>query len=301
MQFVPDHKFPLDVSAQSLWFVFHEEKLLTKLNDDNFGVPRLADLEKHDLSPIRKLYLGSLGGRQCFAGELSDSGIPDNGFALNAIRRFFGTLDETLIWTAGRANQLVHWNREHQFCGKCGVETENSRVERAKICPSCGLINYPRVSPAIIIAVVKNNQILLARNKRFKSKFFSVLAGFVEPGETLEECAQREIFEEVNLKVKNIRYFESLHDFLINKGLQWEEVSKSLAGLTFCMTGKGTYGRKELQMMIEKKGGTVRSMSKSVNYLVTADPNSQTGKAKKARGYNIPIISYEDLMEMLNG
>jgi len=100
---------------------------------------------------------------------------------------------------------------------------------------------------------------------------------------------------------KNIRYFESLHDFLINKGLQWEEVSKSLAGLTFCMTGKGTYGRKELQMMIEKKGGTVRSMSKSVNYLVTADPNSQTGKAKKARGYNIPIISYEDLMEMLNG
>ncbi len=92
---------------------------------------------------------------------------------------------------------------------------------------------------------------------------------------------------------------ESLFDFLRNKGLQWEQVARNLAGVTFCMTGKGQFGRKELQMMIEKKGGTVRSMSKSVSFLVVADPDTQTGKAKKARGYNIPIISYEDLMEML--
>jgi NAD+ diphosphatase len=209
MQFVPDLKFPLHASAQSLWFVFYEEKLLTKLNNDNFAIPRLADLERHHLTPIRQLYLGAIDGRQCFAGELPDDGIPANGFALTGVRRLFGTLDETLVWTAGRANQLVHWNREHQFCGKCGDKTEDSREERAKICPTCGLINYPRVSPAIITAVVKDNQILLARNKGFKAKFFSVLAGFVEPGETLEECAQREIFEEVNLTVKNIRYFGS--------------------------------------------------------------------------------------------
>jgi len=101
---------------------------------------------------------------------------------------------------------------------------------------------------------------------------------------------------------KNIRmYGEGLFSFLINRGLKWEQVSRNLAGLTFCMTGKGTYGRKELQIMIEKKGGMVRSMSKSVDYLVTGDINSQSGKSKKARAYNIPIISYEDLMEMLNG
>ena len=207
MQFTPDYKFPLQASAQSLWFVFHAEKLLTKLNNDSSIIPRLADLEKRQLTPIRKLYLGSLDGRQCFAGELADDTIPTQGYALTEPRRLFATLDETLIWTAGRANQLVHWNREHQFCGKCGEKNEDSTAERAKICPACGLINYPRVSPAIIIAVVKGNQILLARNKRFKAKFFSVLAGFVEPGETLEECAQREIFEEVNLTVKNVRYF----------------------------------------------------------------------------------------------
>jgi DNA ligase (NAD+) len=101
---------------------------------------------------------------------------------------------------------------------------------------------------------------------------------------------------------KNIRMVgEGLFDFLRNKGLQWEQVARNLAGTSFCMTGKGPFGRKELQMMIEKKGGTVRSMSKSVTFLVTADPDSQTGKAKKARSYDITIISYEDLMEMLNG
>jgi NAD-dependent DNA ligase len=101
---------------------------------------------------------------------------------------------------------------------------------------------------------------------------------------------------------KNIRQVgESLFSFLVNKGLQWEQVANTLAGLTFCMTGKGPFGRKELQLMIEKKGGTVRSMSKSVNYLVAADKNTKTGKAKKARSYGIEIIDYNDLMEMLNG
>jgi NAD-dependent DNA ligase len=99
---------------------------------------------------------------------------------------------------------------------------------------------------------------------------------------------------------KNIRAVgEGLLDFLRDKGLQWEQVARNLAGLTFCMTGKGPFGRKEIQMMVEKKGGTVRSMSKSVSFLVVADRDTQTGKAKKARAYNIQIIDYNDLMEML--
>ena len=124
-------------------------------------------------------------------------------------RLFFGELDEELVWIAGQANQLVDWNRSHQFCGKCGRQTEDGHDERAKVCPRCRLINYPRVSPAIIVAVVKNDQILLANNMRFKSRYYSVLAGFVEPGETLEECVAREIKEEVGISVKNIRYFAS--------------------------------------------------------------------------------------------
>jgi len=81
--------------------------------------------------------------------------------------------------------------------------------ERAKQCLRCGLTNYPRLNPAVIAAVLKGDQILLARNKRFKVPMFSVLAGFVEPGETLEACIEREILEEVGITVKNIRYFGS--------------------------------------------------------------------------------------------
>ena len=132
-----------------------------------------------------------------------------DGFQLKGLRETFGQLEEELIWIAGRANQLVDWSRNHQFCGQCGHPTEDKSEERAKICPACGLVNYPRLSPAVIMAVVRGDRLLLASNKRFKSGFYSVLAGFVEPGETLEECVAREIKEEVGISVKNIRYFGS--------------------------------------------------------------------------------------------
>jgi NAD+ diphosphatase len=103
----------------------------------------------------------------------------------------------------------VNWNQTHRYCGRCGKLTEDKTDERAKTCPECGMINYPRLSPAIIVAVLKNDRILLGRNKRFRLPFYSVLAGFVEPGETLEECVSREIREEVSITVKNIRYFGS--------------------------------------------------------------------------------------------
>ena len=125
------------------------------------------------------------------------------------MRALFGLLDENLIWVAGRANQLVDWRRIHRYCGRCGHATEDKPDERARICPRCGLINYPRLSPAIIVAVVKGDRILLARNKRFRRPFYSVLAGFVEPGETLEECVAREVGEEVGISLANIRYFGS--------------------------------------------------------------------------------------------
>jgi NAD+ diphosphatase len=118
-------------------------------------------------------------------------------------------MPDEVIWIAGRANQLLYWHRTHVYCGQCGRETEDKADERAKICPDCGHVSYPRLSPAVIVAIVRGNRILLARNRRFKGSFYSVLAGFVEPGESLEECIRREIREEVGLRVKNIRYFGS--------------------------------------------------------------------------------------------
>ena len=209
MPFKPDYTPPATEPAQSLWFIFHEGRLLIRAGVVRQLIPRTLHLAKFGISPVHKQYLGTLDGLPCFAAELANKHSHSDGFAFEGLRRLFGRLEDELIWVAGRANQLVDWNQSHRFCGKCGHATENKHDERAKICPQCSLINYPRVSPAIIVAVIKDRQILLGSNRRFKGGFYSVLAGFAEPGESLEECVAREVKEEVGIAVKNIRYFGS--------------------------------------------------------------------------------------------
>ena len=207
MPFKPDFN-PSDVEPKSaLWFIFEKGRLMVIIQADTCSVPETSDLEKCISSVIHKQYLGTLDDCSCYAAEFA--GIPAPGLAFKDLRGLFGMLEEELIWVAGRANQLVNWSQTHRYCGRCGKPTENKTDERAIICPKCGLVNYPRLSPAVIVAVLKNDRILLGRNKRFKLPFYSVLAGFVEPGESLEECVKREIREEVGITVKNIRYFGS--------------------------------------------------------------------------------------------
>ena len=209
MEFIPHYIQPAVETNHGLWFVYQAEKLIVKVNGESVAIPDGVDLQQVKLAPIRRQYLGALDGRPCLAAELpSDVVIPD-GYKAVGLRELFGSLEDEFIWIAGRANQLVDWAQSHRFCGRCAAPTEDKSDERAKICPQCGLINYPRLSPAVIVAVHKDHQLLLAQNRRFRSGYYSVLAGFVEPGETLEDCVKREVLEEVNIKVKNIRYFGS--------------------------------------------------------------------------------------------
>lgn len=209
MTFVPDFRPPSKEAANALWFIFDRGRLLVKIRNVSCVVPETSDLKPDQSALFHKQYLGTLDGRPCYTAEIAGDSQKAMDLESRDLRALFGKLDENLIWIAGRANQLVNWNQIHQYCGSCGELTEFKTDERAKMCPQCGLINYPRLSPAVIVAVLKNNKILLGRNKRFKLPFYSVLAGFVEPGETLEQCVKREIHEEVGITVKNIRYFGS--------------------------------------------------------------------------------------------
>ncbi len=199
------------------WFVFRGDELLVRPAGDLADVPRAADATELGISPLRSLYLGYLAGEghevDCYAAEIAaDAPLPESLVA-DGLRQLYPRLPEDLFSVAGRAVQVVNWDRTHQFCGQCGTPTETLSHERAKRCPHCGLIAYPRLSPAIIIAVVRDTEqgrrLLLARNHRFPTGRYSVIAGYVEPGETLEECAQREVCEEVGIDIKNIRYFGS--------------------------------------------------------------------------------------------
>ncbi|MBU2627879.1 MAG: NAD(+) diphosphatase, partial [Proteobacteria bacterium] len=134
---------------------------------------------------------------------------PDR-YKLMNLRALYGRVDNGFWSLSGYARQIHDWNMNFKFCGRCGAKTHKKENEYARECSQCNLISYPRISPAIITAVVKDRQLLLARGINFPNKkMFSVLAGFVEPGESLEACIKREIFEEVGIKVKNIQYFKS--------------------------------------------------------------------------------------------
>jgi len=209
MSFNPGFTGPPRIPENALCLLLQEQKLLTKKQGDRYLIPQVRDLQALDPRSEPVHYLGSLDGRPCYAGEIPATILLPTQCALKGIRSLFEHLEAPLIGVAGLANQLVLWDRNHRFCGRCGLETEDKAGERAKVCPGCGLINYPRLSPAVIVAVVKEDRLLLAHSQRFPGKFYSVLAGFVEPGETLEECIRREIGEEVGIEVKNICYFGS--------------------------------------------------------------------------------------------
>lgn len=209
MPFLQGFQLPPKIEERSLWFFIQDQKLLLRKSDEAYDLPRFKELEGFDLIPEQPLFLGSLDGIQCLAADLPEEMAVPDIFTLRSIRTLLGRIDDDLAYIAGLANQLVHWNMTHTYCGRCGSPFMNMPDERAKQCPNCGLINYPRLSPAVIVAILKDEEILLANSQRFPAKFYSVLAGFVEPGETLEDCVKREILEEVGIEVKNIRYFGS--------------------------------------------------------------------------------------------
>jgi len=131
------------------------------------------------------------------------------GYAFKKLRSLFGVFDEERIALAGRAYQISEWARTHRFCGACGTPTERVSHEFCLRCPSCGFSAYPRISPAMMVLIRKGDSILLAKHTTTATARYTALAGFVEPGESIEQTVHREVYEEVGLKVGNLQYFGS--------------------------------------------------------------------------------------------
>ena len=187
---------------RALYFAFEGEEMLTR---EHLAPPSALN---HDdvrwLDRGEEIYLGELAGRACLALNVKRDGVP--GFSGIGLRSLLGRVDNQLFYLAGRAYQLLEWERNHRFCGVCGSGTQPHRSDRARVCPSCHHVAYPRLSPSIIVLVWRGNEALLARNAAWPNGFFSTLAGFVEPGESIEQTVHREVGEEVGLKVTNLRY-----------------------------------------------------------------------------------------------
>ena len=212
-RFIPGVVPPQGEDAPAYWFLIREGRLLVSLEELEQGerarIPLLSDPGLVGIEPGRRHYLGSLEGRGVFAARVREELQSPSELTYKSIRSLFVRLDREMLSLAGRALQIVEWDQTHRFCGRCGQPTQPHPSERAKICPECGLESYPVISPAVIVAVTRGDRLLLARSPRFPGEMFSVLAGFNEPGESLEDTVRREVMEEVGIRVANIRYFGS--------------------------------------------------------------------------------------------
>lgn len=215
MEFVPGIDAPgRPAGPGALYFVVHPKGLVVQRSDA--GAPRMLDASESALVATPDAaphFLGRLDGRDVLAvASAGASGAKEElakPFEVVGLRALYGSVDETLFGIAARAVQIVEWAATHRFCGRCATPTERTPGERAMRCPACGLSAYPRIAPAIIVLVRKGDLALLAHGARFPAPFYSTLAGFVEPGESVEETLVREVKEEVGIDVGDIRYFGS--------------------------------------------------------------------------------------------
>ena len=154
------------------------------------------------------LLVGQWQGLPCYASEIDC--VPD-GLAgeLMPLRPLYAIAGAPAFALASRASQLMDWRKNHRYCGRCATPTAAKSGEFVMLCPSCGLLAYPRISPVVMVLISRGNELLLARSPHFKPGVMSALAGFVEAGETLEQCAVREVREEVGVEITNLRYFQS--------------------------------------------------------------------------------------------
>ncbi len=213
---------PVLPATDAAWcFVFVGGKLLLPDRDD-------AELAAHSVQTFVPLanarhYLGRLDALDCWAMALPEA---PTGWREVPLRAAMLRFPQSLLEVAGRAAQVLEWDRAHRFCGVCATPTVLQTTERARVCPSCGHVVYPRLSPAMMVLVWRERQVLLARSPHYTPGMYSALAGFVEAGESIENCVHREAFEEVGVTLKDLRYYGSQswpfpHSLMVAYTAQW--------------------------------------------------------------------------------
>lgn len=205
---------PSSAPAEIAWFAFHGDDLLVRARvsedgGDRFDIPIAADLADLGAVVTRAQPLGELDGRACRSAELAQGAPAPAGYAYVSLRRLHGRIDPELFEIAGTAYQVQHWDKAHQYCAACGAALESGQDERVKRCVRCASNYFPRITPATIVLVEDGPRVLMTRQARFPAGMYGLVAGFVEPGETLEACVTREVHEETGVDVAEIVYFGS--------------------------------------------------------------------------------------------
>ena len=194
---------------EKIYLVVKGEDLLIDSVSQNLALIDNDQYKWSGMAVKTEHFIGYLDNNSLYALELDNESLLIPETSLKPFRTLLGIIPDAYFGICSRSIQLVEWNGKNKYCGTCGSETSLHLVEKAMFCKDCNNLIFPRISPCIIVLVTDNERLLLAHNKNFPTKIFSTLAGFIEVGETVEEAIQREIFEEVSIKVKNCQYYGS--------------------------------------------------------------------------------------------
>lgn len=197
-------------SSRDRFYLFNNGNLLIKLDNEECIIPERYEIEEEYIKEIKNFQtLGAYKGFNSYTGEVEQ--VPEKeGFEFIELRDYSRRTSEELFLVAAKARVMHNYMLNNNKCGVCGHPMEDMEDdEKARYCPRCKHAVWPTTSPAIIVAVTKGDKLLMGHNVNFPEGRYSVLAGFVEMGETFEDCVRREVFEETGIKVKNIEYFGS--------------------------------------------------------------------------------------------
>jgi len=189
-------------------FIFRGNEMLVDARSEGLELPDASVCARMGLGKERLQPLWLDAGCSDHACHVAPDAPPPPGFEFRALRSLLARLDEKAA-LASRAFQIAEWARTHRYCGVCAAAMVQSATELCFRCPSCGFSAYPRISPAMMVLIRDGDRILLASHSTYATARYTALAGFVEAGENLEDAIHREVWEEVGLKVKDIRYFGS--------------------------------------------------------------------------------------------
>jgi len=236
MEFVRAYPPAKPTTNRAIWLPFVGDKLIVSVNEAG-EKPTMALLEGEieellvTLAPLNEpLYLGTLAGVPCLTSWISPDIELSTGWQPNGLRNLYGRLDEAAHMLAGYAYQMVEWQRTSRHCSVCSSLTEAVSGDWAQRCtnPECGYMRYPPLSPAVLVLIHDGGNKLLLTHKAGWGQMYSIIAGFVEPGESLEECVVREVEEEVGLLVEiaDLTYFGSQpwpfpHQLMIGFMARW--------------------------------------------------------------------------------